>query len=146
MCNLLELARAKKGNVSYYEMAKILNVSDQLVRSWKNNKSQPNGLNTLKLTEMADVTPKEAIKLMESGFADVTLMSGIGLLSLAAVQLPVETLINTGIVSSVYYALYIIRSDGTIEITVLCEIKTHLFVGSFHQFNHPFATDLAIAA
>lgn len=74
MCELLEIARAKQGNVSYYEIAKRLKVSDQLVRKWKDNKSQPNGLNSLKLADMAGVTPKEAIKLMESGNINVSLL------------------------------------------------------------------------
>lgn len=72
MCELLEIAREKQGNVSYYEMAKRLKVSDQLVRKWKENKSQPNGINALKLADMAGVTPKEAIKLMQSGFSSVS--------------------------------------------------------------------------
>lgn len=72
MCELLEIAREKQGNVSYYEMAKRLKVSDQLVRKWKENKSQPNGINALKLADMAGVTPREAIKLIQGGFSSVS--------------------------------------------------------------------------
>lgn len=89
MCELLELARAKQGNVSYYEMAKRLEVSDQLVRKWKENKSQPNGINTLKLADMAEVTPREAIRLMQSGFSSVSqliMTSFAATLGLALIQ------------------------------------------------------------
>lgn len=79
MCELLEIARAKQGNVSYYEIAKRLKVSDQLVRKWKDNKSQPNGINALKLADMADVTPKEALKLMQSGYSNVSHLIVTGL-------------------------------------------------------------------
>lgn len=81
MCELLELARAKQGNVSYYEMAKRLNVSDQLVRKWKENKSQPNGINALKLADMAEVSPKEAIKLMQDGFGSMSFLIVTALLA-----------------------------------------------------------------
>lgn len=75
MCELLEIAREKQGGVSYYEMAKRLNVSDQLVRRWKENKSQPNGINSLKLADMAGITPKEAIRLIESGYSYVSILT-----------------------------------------------------------------------
>lgn len=74
MCELLEKAREAQGNISYYEVAKRLKVSDQLMNKWKNKKSQPNGLNTLKLAEMAGVSPSEAIKLLEGGYANVSLL------------------------------------------------------------------------
>lgn len=89
MCELLEIAREKQGNVSYYEMAKRLNVSDQLVRKWKDNKSQPNGINALKLADMAEVTPKEALKLMQSGYSTVSQLivtSFIGIAMLALIH------------------------------------------------------------
>lgn len=87
MCELLEIAREKQGNVSYYEMAKRLKVSDQLVRKWKENKSQPNGINTLKLADMAGVTPKEAIKLMQSGFSNVSQLTMTSFASTLALAL-----------------------------------------------------------
>lgn len=74
MCELLELAREKQGNISYYEVAKRLNVSDQLVRSWQHNKSKPNGLNTLKLADMAGVNVVKAIEIIEGGFVNVSLL------------------------------------------------------------------------
>ena len=81
MCDLLELARLKQGNISYYEIAKRLNVSDQLVRSWQHNKSKPNGINTLKLADMAGVDVVKAIKIVESGYSNVSLLGVTALLS-----------------------------------------------------------------
>lgn len=72
MCELLERARKAQGDISYYEVAKRLGISTPLMNKWKNNKSQPNGINTLMLADMAGITPKEAIKLMQSGFSSVS--------------------------------------------------------------------------
>lgn len=74
MCELLERARKAQGDISYYEVAKRLGISTPLMNKWKNNKSQPNGINTLMLADMAGVTPKEAIKLMQSGFSSMSLL------------------------------------------------------------------------
>lgn len=64
MCQLLEKAREELGNVSYYEIAKRLNVSMQVMNKWKNNKSQPNGENTLKLAKMANLSINDALNLV----------------------------------------------------------------------------------
>ena len=48
---------------SYYEVAKRLGISMPLMNRWKNEKGQPNGINTLKLVEMAKLSPSEAIKI-----------------------------------------------------------------------------------
>lgn len=74
MCELLERARKAQGDISYYEVAKRLGISTPLMNKWKNNKSQPNGINTLMLADMAGLTPKEAIKLMQSGNINVSLL------------------------------------------------------------------------
>lgn len=74
MCGLLERARKEQGNISYYRIAKLLNVSDQQMTKWKNDISKPNGLNTLKLAKLAKVDVKEAIKLVEAGFTTIGAM------------------------------------------------------------------------
>lgn len=74
MCELLEKAREAQGNISYWEIARRLKVSDQVMNKWKNNKSQPNGINTLKLAEMAKLMPSEAIKLVERGYANLSIL------------------------------------------------------------------------
>ena len=82
MCELLEKAREAQGGISYYEVAKRLGISMPLMNRWKNEKGQPNGINTLKLVEMAKLSPSEAIKILEGGYADVSLMIMTGLAAL----------------------------------------------------------------
>lgn len=79
MIDLLEKAREEQGNISYYEIAKRLNVSDQVVRKWKNKTSKPNGLNTLKLMELANLERDEAIRIMnnEKGYMSLLIMTTI---------------------------------------------------------------------
>lgn len=74
MCELLERARKAQGDISYYEVAKRLGIDTALMSRWKNKKAQPNGLHTLKLAEMAGVSATEAIRLLEGGFANVSLL------------------------------------------------------------------------
>jgi transcriptional regulator with XRE-family HTH domain len=83
MCNLLEKAREAQGNISYYEVCKRLGVSTPLMNQWKNNKSKPNGYHTLKLAEMANIDIKEALKLYESGFSNLSLLFVTASLSIA---------------------------------------------------------------
>lgn len=82
MCKLLEKAREAQGNISYYEVAKRLGVSDQLMNKWKNEKSLPNGVHTLKLTKMANLTADEALKVIEGGFVNMSLMIATALCAL----------------------------------------------------------------
>lgn len=79
MCELLEKARENQGNISYYEIAKRLGISTPLMHKWKHNKSQPNGLHTLKLAELAGLEIKEAIRLVEGGFIELSLLIVTGL-------------------------------------------------------------------
>lgn len=74
MIELLERARKVQGDISYYEVAKRLNVSDQVMTKWKQDISKPNGINTLKLAEMAKVSPSEALRLLQKGYASVALL------------------------------------------------------------------------
>jgi transposase-like protein len=74
MCKLLEMARKAQGNVSYYEIAKLMNVNMQQMTKWKNDLSRPNGINTLKLTELAKLSTKEAIKILEKGFSTLSFL------------------------------------------------------------------------
>lgn len=85
MCKLLEKAREAQGDISYYEVAKRLGIPTALMNKWKNDKSLPNGVNTLKLADMAGVTPKEALKLLESGFGSVSLLLVTALASTLAI-------------------------------------------------------------
>lgn len=83
------MAKNKTG-LSYYEIAKELDVSKELVSRWKLDKSNPNGLHTLKLAELAGVEIKEAIKLVEGGYVSVSLLfvtSSVCMLGLALLSL-----------------------------------------------------------
>ncbi|MFD0930214.1 helix-turn-helix domain-containing protein [Methylophilus glucosoxydans] len=82
MCDLLEKAREAQGGISYYELAKRLGIGTPLMNKWKNNKSQPNGLNTLKLVEMAKLTPEEAIKILEKGSMNLGVIFSVAFISL----------------------------------------------------------------
>lgn len=64
MCELLEKARENQGNVSYYAIAKELNVTMQIMNNWKNNKSKPNGEHTLKLVKLANLSIDDALFLV----------------------------------------------------------------------------------
>lgn len=74
MCELLDLAKEKTG-LSYYGIAKKLEISTPLMNKWKNNKSKPNGLNSMKLAVMAGITPSEAVRVMEGGYARVSILT-----------------------------------------------------------------------
>jgi hypothetical protein len=84
MCKLLEMARKAQGDVSYYEIAKLMNVNMQQMTKWKNDLSRPNGINTLKLTELAKLSTKEAIKILEKGFSSLSflIVTSIGYIAL----------------------------------------------------------------
>lgn len=97
MCELLELARKKQGNISYYQMAKIVGVSDQVMTKWKQDISKPNGIHTLKLAELASVSPTEALKVMQKGYTTIALLFVLVLGSTLALA-SIPTFANT-----VYY-------------------------------------------
>lgn len=71
MCELLEIAKERTG-LSYYGIAKKLEISTPLMNKWKNNKSQPNGINSMKLANMAELTTSEALKIMEKGYSKIS--------------------------------------------------------------------------
>ena len=85
MCELLERARQNQGNISYYEVAKRLKISSPLMTKWKNNISQPNGYNTLRLADMAGLDVKEALKLVQGGFISMSLLIMTGSFSMLAI-------------------------------------------------------------
>ena len=86
MCKLLDLAREKQ-ETTYYGIAKMLGVSTPVLNKWIHDKSKPNGLNTLRLADLAGLSTKEAIKVVEGGFIALPLLfmtsiAGIALLAL----------------------------------------------------------------
>lgn len=71
--DLVKIAKEKKNISSDYKLAELLNVHRMNVANWKKG-NIPDGVTTLKLAEMAEVTPKEAIKLLEGGFVNLSLL------------------------------------------------------------------------
>lgn len=114
MCELLEAARKAQGNISYYEVAKRLGISTPLLNRWKNNKGNPNGIHSLKLADMAGLTTREAIELIEGGFAEVSLLIMIATCS-----------------TLVYISDYLLIS---VYIMLNCGFN---YFGSYFKFTHP---------
>ena len=92
MNKLLEMAKEKSGLKSNYQLANAIGTSHELVSKWHLNKSLPNGINTLILADMAEVSPKEALKLLQQGFSTVSLLI---LTSIASIALLASMLIRT---------------------------------------------------
>jgi hypothetical protein len=91
MCELLEKAREVSGFKSHYEMAKHMGVSHELMSKWKLNKSKPNGEHSLILADMAGLSPKEALRLLQNGYSSVLLL---GVTSLASIALLASVLLT----------------------------------------------------
>lgn len=85
MCELLEKAKSVQGIKSNYELANRLGISNELISKWKLGKSKPNGEHSLILADMANVTPKEALKLLQGGFASVSLLAVTAIASTLAI-------------------------------------------------------------
>ena len=73
MCKLLDLAREKQ-ETTYYGIAKMLGVSTPVLNKWIHDKSKPNGLNTLRLADLAGLSTKEAIRIVEGGFVSLPIL------------------------------------------------------------------------
>lgn len=86
MCQLLEKARINSKLESYYAVGKAIGASKELVSRWKTGKSNPNGYYTLKLCELGNIETKEALKLLENGFASVSLLIVTALASTLAIS------------------------------------------------------------
>ena len=83
MNKLLEMAKERTGLTSNNQVAIAMNVKPELVSTWNTNKSHPNGLNTLILADMARLSPKEAIKLLQNGYSTVSLLIVTSITSIA---------------------------------------------------------------
>jgi len=85
MCELLEKAKENQGIKSNYELAKKLDISQELISRWKTGKSKPNGEHSLILADMANVTPKEALRMLQAGYTRMPLIFVTALLSILAI-------------------------------------------------------------
>lgn len=87
MCKLLDLVKERAGLDSNNKVAQALKVSPELVSRWNTNKSEPNGLNTLKLMQLGNISRDEAIRLMQNGYSNVSLLLVTSLSSIALLAL-----------------------------------------------------------
>jgi transcriptional regulator with XRE-family HTH domain len=117
MCELLEKAKEKSG-LSYYGIAKEIGASKELVSKWKLNKGKPNGEHTLALAILADVSTRDALKLLQSGYSTLSLMLVTGTLSIALLALKFSSL-----------GMYIMLNSKLLE-------KTRLWIFGLYTLHH----------
>lgn len=61
---LIEIVKIKQGLVSDYAVAKMINVSPQMLSNWKNGKSEANAENAIKLMAAGEVTANDALAIV----------------------------------------------------------------------------------
>lgn len=61
---LIDEVKARTGLKSDYAIAKAIGASRELISRWTTGKSNPDGLNTLKLINLGNIEPSEALKIM----------------------------------------------------------------------------------
>lgn len=72
--DLVVAARKKQNLPSDNALAVLMNIDNQKISNWKNGKGKPNGETALYLAELADLKASEAKKMMQSGFAELSLL------------------------------------------------------------------------
>lgn len=85
MYQLIDIVKEKTG-YSGNKIAKEINVSPELVSRWNTHKSEPNGLNTLKLMKLANLERDEIIKIYENGNITLSLLIVTGVASITLVN------------------------------------------------------------
>ncbi len=84
---LIERAKQIQHFESDNQLAKRMGVSRSYISNWKNGHSNPDGFNTIILMELADVSAKEAMGMINRGYATVSSMvmtAGVSLALLAS--------------------------------------------------------------
>lgn len=86
MANYTELIeKAKK--VQHFEsdnqLAQRMGVSRSYISNWKKGYSNPDGFNTIILMDLANVTPREAMGMINRGFVSLSLVTMTAFMSLA---------------------------------------------------------------
>jgi hypothetical protein len=77
---LVEAVKAKKGISSDNQLANLLGIDRQNISNWKNKeKARPEGEPLLDLMILGEISPSEAKRLLQSGFASVSLLIVTGL-------------------------------------------------------------------
>ncbi len=116
MCQLFKVVKEKTG-MTGNQIAKAIGESPELVSRWNTGKSDPNGINTLKLMKLADLDRDEAMKLVEKGSIKVSAIITLAFASLllfatCQTELQAAEMLNGGdrqvIDSYIHYAKYMI--------------------------------------
>lgn len=100
---IVEIAKEKQNITSDNQIAIKLGVSRSLVSGWKTGYSMPDGINTLKLINMAELSSNEAMEIIkeeikaqkplkQAGYAQIEFIAGISALSLLAVTGTAQTI------------------------------------------------------
>lgn len=71
---LVEAAKEKTGISTDNGIATKLGIDRGNIYNWKIGRSAPNGEQTLMLADMANVTPKEALRIMQSGYSSLSIL------------------------------------------------------------------------
>lgn len=152
--DVVEAVRQVTG--SDYRTGFLLGTGRQRVSGWRNKRSFPSNRHIIQMCEIAGLDLKEAIlaieysrenerPMKEAGFADIGLLSVMAGMSLVAVSPTLEAATGAGLIG-ISYALYIMRSDGTVEIRLCSKVETHLDSSPLQQYKHLVPANEAIAA
>lgn len=120
--DLVKIAREKQNLTSDNALAMLLEIDNQKISNWKNKGQKPDGVTMLKLADKANLTPSQALKIVENGFGNVSLLAMTGLGSSLAMALLSKSLV-----------------------CILCKIKRKLCILKFHEIEQ-FNSNLTIEA
>lgn len=139
---IVELAKEKNSIESDNAFAIRFGFRRQNVNDWKIGRSEPKGVNLLKLIKAADLTVDEAIEIMseseknlkEAGFSTLPMMIGLsgisGMTILAMSHLPYQAIGATFMNSA---SLYIMLNGNSISIS---KIEAELLRFTSHNLRH----------
>ena len=91
--DLVKIAREKQNLTSDNALAMLLEIDNQKISNWKNKGQKPDGVTMLKLADKANLTPSQALKIVENGFGNVSLLAMTGLGSSLAMALLSKSLV-----------------------------------------------------
>jgi len=80
---LIEMAKRNLKIDSDYEFGKLIGVTPQKVSNWKNEKYEANGEHMLKIVATGKIKIEEAVRVMESGNAQLSLIFVTAMASIA---------------------------------------------------------------
>lgn len=83
--DLVNAVKEAKNIPSDYQLAQKIGMTRATVSGWKRGVSKPDGEAVLKLITLGDIEPNRALKLMQGGYARLSLVPVTGL---AAIALP----------------------------------------------------------